>query len=498
MVTLAELLKNVRAEVLQGDLEIKLNGFHYDSRKIEEEFLFVAVKGFKADGHEFISQAIAKGAVALLVEKRVNAPKEITVIQVGNTRRALPIIAANYYQEPANKFSLIGVTGTNGKTTTTFLIEAILKELGKKVGLIGTIENRIGEQAFPVLHTTPESLELQRLFHLMVQEEVDYAVMEVSSHALDLGRVDQVEFDVGVFTNLTQDHLDYHQDMEHYMQSKAILFSRLGETNYKNRLKYCVVNGDDPYSKKIVASTQVPIITYGIKKGNDVIASNVEITAAGTRFTVSYWEGSFDLSLRLTGLFSVYNALAAAAVGLKEEINPAIIKKALEKLTGVAGRFEAVNMGQNFAVIVDYAHTPDSLENILLTAKEFVKGRVITVFGCGGDRDRTKRPIMGEKAAQHSDYCIITSDNPRSEEPLEIIADIIPGVKKFMEEDSYEVVENRKDAIEKAVNKAKKGDMVIIAGKGHETYQIIRDQVFLFDDRLVAKEALKKLGCEGN
>jgi UDP-N-acetylmuramoyl-L-alanyl-D-glutamate--2,6-diaminopimelate ligase len=498
MDTLAELLQNVRAEVVQGDLEIKIAGVHYDSRKIEQEFLFVAIKGFKTDGHEFISQAIAKGAVALLVEKKVKVPQGITIVKVKNTRQALPIIAANYYQHPANQFNLVGVTGTNGKTTTTFLVEAILKELGKKVGLIGTIENRIGEQSFPVLHTTPESLELQQLFNLMAQEQVEYGVMEVSSHALDLGRVDQVEFDVGVFTNLTQDHLDYHQDMERYLRSKAILFSRLGENNNKKRLKYCVVNGDDPYSKKIVANTKVPIITYGIKAGNDVIASNVKITAAGARFDVSYWVGNFDLNLRLTGLFSVYNALAAATVGLKEGIDPAIIKKALERLTGVAGRFESVDMGQGFAVIVDYAHTPDSLENILLTAKEFVKGRIITVFGCGGDRDQTKRPIMGEKAAQFSDYCIITSDNPRTEEPLEIIADIIPGVKKHMDADRYQVVESRKDAIEIAVNKAKNEDMVIIAGKGHETYQIIKDEVLLFDDRLVAKEALKKFGYDGD
>lgn len=497
MAALNELLKDIQIVAHHGELECQIKGIHYDSRKVESDYLFLCIKGFKSDGHDFIDQAIANGAIAVLVEEEVESPPGVTIVQVNNTRRALPIISGNYYGHPANKFNLIGVTGTNGKTTTTFLLEAILKEWGQKVGLIGTIENRIGEQAFPVVHTTPESLDLQKMFDLMVTERVDYGVMEVSSHALDLGRVDRVEYDVAVFTNLTQDHLDYHPDMEHYLQAKSILFSGLGETNHKNRQKYGVINGDDPYSDRLVANAKVPIITYGIKSSNDVVAQNVEVTAAGVSFTINYWDGQFTLLLKITGLFSVYNALAATTVALKEGVKPEEIKKALESLTGVAGRFESVNAGQDFSVVVDYAHTPDSLENILITAKEFVKGRIITVFGCGGDRDRGKRPLMGEKAALYSDICIITSDNPRTEEPEQIIKDIIPGIEKHMKIEQYEVVENRREAIEKALRKANKNDMVIIAGKGHETYQIIKDKVYLFDDRQVAKEALEKIGHDG-
>ncbi|MDW7673625.1 MAG: UDP-N-acetylmuramoyl-L-alanyl-D-glutamate--2,6-diaminopimelate ligase [Bacillota bacterium] len=496
MISLKELVNDLPVKVVQGELNIPIAGIHYDSRKIEKEFLFVCISGFKADGHDFIPQALNNGARAIIVEHDVNIPSEITVLKINNARKALPIISSKFYKNPATNFNLIGVTGTNGKTTTTFLIESILVEDGKKVGLIGTIENRIGEQAFSVTHTTPESLELQKLFNLMTEEEVDYGVMEVSSHALDLGRVDIVEYDIAVFTNLTQDHLDYHPNMEDYLRAKSILFTNLGKTNYKKRNKFGVVNGDDPYSKKIVNKAQVPIVTYGIKTSNDVWASEVQIKATGVSFNVNFGEESFKLSLRLTGLFSVYNALAATAVCLKEGIKPAVIKKALEKLTGVAGRFESVIAGQDFSVIVDYAHTPDSLENILVTAKEFAEGKIITVFGCGGDRDITKRPLMGEKAGQYSDYCIITSDNPRTEEPDQIIAHIIPGVAKFKDKTRYEIIENRKKAIEAAIKMAQANDIIIIAGKGHETYQIVGDQVYPFDDRLVAKEVLEELGYD--
>ena len=480
----------------QGEvkLDMPITGVNYDSRKVEPGNIFVCISGFKVDGHQYIADAISKGAVGIVAEKEIIVPEGIEVINVENTRKALPIIAKNFYKNPASKFNLIGVTGTNGKTTTTFLIEAILREYGQKVGLIGTIENRIGDQSFPTTHTTPESLDLQRLFSVMAAEVVTYGVMEVSSHALDLGRVDGVEYDVAVFTNLTQDHLDYHPNMDEYLQAKAILFNRLGETNIKGRAKYCVINGDDPYGKLVAAKTKAPIITYGIKPTNDIFASQVEIKATGVSFVVNYNEIAFTLELKLTGLFSVYNALAACTVGLQEKIEPEIIKRALEQLTGVAGRFESVIAGQDFAVIVDYAHTPDSLENILLTAKEFAKRNIITVFGCGGDRDRTKRPLMGEKVAQYSNYCIITADNPRTEDPKQIIADIIPGVSKHMKQDRYTVIENREAAIHQAINMATTDDIVIIAGKGHETYQIIGDTVFPFDDRIVAREALEKRG----
>lgn len=499
---LKKILGNLPVTVIHGDLKKDITGINYNSKKIEKGNMFVCIKGFKNDGHEFIHEAITSGASCIIIEREIPQKKftndDITIIKVEDTRKALPILASNFFEHPANKINLIGVTGTNGKTTTTFLIEAILKEHGEKTGLMGTIENRIGHICFSATHTTPESLELQQIFNVMEAEKVTYGIMEVSSHALHLGRVDQVEFDVAVFTNLTQDHLDYHPDMDEYYQAKSILFKNLGATSYKNRSKYGVINGDDPYGKKLATLCQGEVVSYGIKQSNDIYATDVRIKATGVIFTVNYWKEPFHLSLKLTGLFSVYNALAATAVCLLEGVEPATIKNALEKLTGVAGRFESVDEGQEFSIIVDYAHTPDGLENVLLTAKEFAQRKIITVFGCGGDRDKAKRPLMGEKAAQHSSYCIITSDNPRTEEPNSIIQDILPGVLKYMGNNQYQIVEDRALAIHTAIEMAHAGDIILIAGKGHETYQIIKDEVIQFDDRLVAREALRKRGYHGS
>ncbi|MGF7185070.1 UDP-N-acetylmuramoyl-L-alanyl-D-glutamate--2,6-diaminopimelate ligase [Desulfitispora alkaliphila] len=494
--TLRSILTGIEFDLLQGDLDQTVKGINYDSRKIESSNLFICVKGQNVDGHDFVQDAITRGATAVVVEQPVEIPSDVTVIKVKNSRKVMAAIAANYYNNPSHKLRLIGVTGTNGKTTTTNLIEAIFNEADMKVGLIGTIENRIGEHSFPVSHTTPENLELQKLLNVMVAEQAIYSVMEVSSHALDLERVYGVEFDVAVFTNLTQDHLDYHKNIEHYMNSKLKLFKELGKSNHKKREKFAVINIDDKFSDKFIHSTGVKVITYGIKKECDVKAERVKVTNKGVSYLLKYWGGSFALNLQLTGLFNVYNSLAAASVALKDGIPPEVVKKALEKVTGVAGRFETVQGNQKFTVIVDYAHTPDSLENVLQTAKGFVKGRLITVFGCGGDRDRTKRPEMGKVAAKHSDFCVITSDNPRSEEPLQIIEDIIPGVESEISKNQYKVIENRLDAIESAIKVATEGDIIIIAGKGHETYQVVKDEVYPFDDRLVAKQVLRSMGYE--
>lgn len=481
----------IEGEEWGGNLNTDFSKVHYDSRKISKGDIFVAISGFKADGHNYIRQALEAGASGVVLEKEEFKPEDIPWIKVGDSRLALSRLSAFVYDYPSSKLRLIGVTGTNGKTTTTFLIEKILMEAGEKTGLLGTIENRIAGKRLETHHTTPESPDLNGLFARMLDEGVETAVMEVSSHALSLKRVADCEFDVGVFTNLTQDHMDFHPSVEDYLMSKAMLFRQLSRGN-KPGGKYAVINIDSPYAGDIISVTSVPVVTYGIDNQANVRAENIRVTSMGTSFRVSGLGMEADLNLKLVGRFNVYNALAACTVGLMENINSEIIKNALEDTAGIPGRFETVNEGQDFGVIVDYAHTPDGLHNILRTAREITKGRVITVFGCGGDRDRSKRPLMGEAAAVHSDFCIITSDNPRSEVPHGIIEDILPGVQKITSD--YRIIENRRDAIREAIRMARRGDTVIIAGKGHEDYQLIGDDVLHFDDREEAREVLRSLG----
>jgi len=473
-----------------GNIETEFKGLQYDSRRVVEGDLFVAIRGFHTDGHDFIPQAVEKGAVAVVIEHELSFPLNIPWVKVADSRLALSRLSALINDYPSRKLRVIGVTGTNGKTTTTYLIESILHQAGRKVGLIGTIENRIAGKPVKTQLTTPDSPELQGLLTQMVAEGVEYAIMEASSHALKLKRVADCEFDVAVFTNLTQDHLDFHPTFNDYLKSKAELFwsLHLGE---KKAPKYTVINLDDPCAGYIIERTKVPVITYGIVNTADVSAKEVNIGPDGTAFKVVVAGIEMQFSIKLIGRFAVYNTLAAFAVALKEGIDLDIIKKALEEARGVPGRFEIIDEGQDFTVIVDYAHTPDGLKNILETVKEIARGKIITVFGCGGDRDKKKRPLMGEAAAVHSDYCIITSDNPRSEEPMTIIEDIIPGVKNFTK--AYSVVENRREAINEAIRMARKGDTVVIAGKGHETYQIVGNEVFHFDDREEARKALRSL-----
>ncbi|GAW92149.1 UDP-N-acetylmuramoyl-L-alanyl-D-glutamate--2,6-diaminopimelate ligase [Calderihabitans maritimus] len=496
MKELQKLVHKLSFQLLQGSLNQYVKGIHYDSRQIKEGYLFVAIEGFRVDGHRFIPDALERGAVALVVEKPVAVPEGVTCLLVKDSRRALSALSAAYFDYPSRHLNLIGVTGTNGKTTTTHLIEAILQQAGEKVGLLGTIVNRIGDRELPAVHTTPESLDLQALLAQMVEEEVAYAVMEVSSHALALDRTVDCEYDVGVFTNLSQDHLDFHQNMQEYLKAKGKLFASLG-SGVKKRKKYAVINADDPQSAYLRQITSVPVVTYGLREESDVQAKNIDVGTKGVRFQVVSPSGEFPLNLKLTGKFTVYNALAAVAVGMQEGIPEEEIKQALEGVTGVAGRFELVDCGQEFAVVVDYAHTPDGLKNLLETAREMTKGRIITVFGCGGDRDRGKRPLMGEVAARYSDFCIVTSDNPRSEEPEAIIQDIIPGVEKITRE-NYKIIVDRYQAIREAIAMARRDDMVIIAGKGHETYQIIQDKILPFDDRKVAREILRGYGYDSD
>lgn len=489
MKVLTDLLQEVTCKkhcILEG---LRITGIQYDSRKVQLGNLFVAVKGFKSDGHDYIRQALDNGAIAIMVSDEAYCSVEYPWILVDDCRLALAQISSAYYDHPSEKLKLIGVTGTNGKTTTTNLICDIIESQGEKTGLIGTIHNRIGDRILEGSRTTPESLELQALFAEMVEEGIHYAVMEVSSHALELNRVACCDFDVAVFTNLTQDHLDYHITMENYCKAKTILFRMLGDKGEEAGLnKTAVINIDDPWATHFMIASNAPVVTYSIHKDASWKAENVHVGAEGVSYTVD----GMPVQLHLTGNFNVYNSLAAMAVG--EALGfpvPAVIK-ALEAVGGIAGRFQTVPGTNGYSVIIDYAHTPDGLENVITTAQAFAKGRVITVFGCGGDRDRTKRPLMGEMAAKLSDYCVVTSDNPRTEDPEQILKDILPGVEKHMQPETYHVEVDRRTAIQYAVQMAQAGDVILLAGKGHENYQEVNGVKHHFDDYEVAQEAIQQ------
>lgn len=479
---LKDLTSIIEHEYVNGDQNAEISGIAYDSRRVKPGDLFVCIKGFKVDGHEFISQAIGQGAAAVIVEKEVEDVK-VPMIKVKNSRRALALISAAFFGNPSSKFKLIGVTGTNGKTTTTYLIKTILEQGGSKVGLIGTNQNMIGDKVLPAERTTPESLELQQLFSDMVKEKVDYVVMEVSSHSLELNRVDGCNFEIGIFTNITQDHLDFHITMENYLKAKTTLFKRC---------KKGIINVDDSSSEYILNNGTCEMITFGIDKEADIHAKDIEISEKGVKFDVDTPYGSKFIELGIPGRFSVYNALGSIGACLALGISLEQIQQGLKQAKGVPGRAQIVETGKDFTVLIDYAHTPDGLENILNTVNGFAKGRVVTLFGCGGDRDKTKRPIMGEIAGKLSDFCIITSDNPRTEDPLQILNHIEEGIKKT--DCSYVVIENRFEAIKYALENAKKDDVIVLAGKGHETYQILKDRVIHFDEKEIVESILREAG----
>lgn len=487
MMRLQELLANLHDFTEKGNANPFITSLEMDSREVEKGSLFFCIKGSTFDGHLFAKQAEANGAVAIIAEKEVQL--SIPVIKVKDTRRAMAILADAYYHHPTHQLQLIGVTGTNGKTSISHIIEEIFKEAGKKTGLIGTMYTKIGDQTIEMKNTTPESVMLQKYFHQMVAEKVSTAVMEVSSHALDIGRVHGCDFNIAVFSNLTQDHLDYHQTIEEYRRVKGLLFSSLGNRFDKDNPKYAVLNNDDPATEEYARSTSATIVTYGIGHSADFMASNICMTASGTVFDLITPSGTYKLKMNLIGLFSVYNVLAAISTCIISGISISTVIKAVEKVKGVPGRFEIVKQGQNFTVIVDYAHTPDSLENVLKTVKQFSNGRIIVIIGCGGDRDRSKRPIMAQIATKFADVPIFTSDNPRSEDPIQILKEMEAGVVG----ESYITIPEREKAIFYAISNAGENDIIIIAGKGHETYQIIGNKTHSFDDRLVAARAIKEL-----
>ncbi|WP_282033513.1 UDP-N-acetylmuramoyl-L-alanyl-D-glutamate--2,6-diaminopimelate ligase [Metabacillus indicus] len=480
--TLLSQLQNIKWNVEENP---EILSIEMDSREVKQDSLFICISGYTVDGHDYAEQAVRNGAAAVLSEKPLDLP--VPVVVVKNTKRAMALLADAFYGHPTQGMHLIGVTGTNGKTSTTHLIEKILQNAGKTTGLIGTMYIKIGDEELSVKNTTPESLTLQKTFRTMADKGVSHGVMEVSSHALHMGRVHGCDYDVAVFTNLTQDHLDYHETMDAYRAAKGLLFSQLGNTFNPDKPKTAVLNADDPASGEFMSMTAAHILTYGIDSECDVSARNIVMSPSGTAFDLVTPFGSQNIKMKLIGKFSIYNALAAASACLASGVSLEIVAGTLAEIEGVRGRFEVVDGGQDFSVIVDYAHTPDSLENVLKTVKQFAAGKTFVIVGCGGDRDRTKRAIMAQIAVKYAEEPIFTSDNPRSEEPAAILKEMEEGV----EEAYFHTIEKREDAIFYAVNEAKAGDVILIAGKGHETYQIIGSEVFDFDDREVALRAVQ-------
>ena len=472
-----------------GDPNTFITDIVHDSRQASKGAMFVCMAGEHVDGHKFIPDVVAKGAAAIMTDREDVAPPGVTVLRVPELQAALQIIVPFFFDMPSQRLRMIGITGTNGKTTTSYLLRAILRKAGHKVGLMGTLQVLIEEKRLPAHNTTPNIVELQRTLAQMVDEGIEYVVMEVSSHALEQGRVTGCEFDTAVFTNFTQDHLDYHKTMANYRDAKRKLFAGLGSGVKPD--KTAVVNLDDEAGSYMLEAADCAHLTYSIaEESADLRAVDIRVHATGSEFTLQGAFGRIPLRMKITGLFNVYNVLSAAGAALAEKMPPEAIRDAMMEFRGVPGRFELVDAGQLFTVVVDYAHTPDGLENILHTARDITENRLITVFGCGGDRDRTKRPIMGRIAGELSDVVIVTSDNPRTEDPEAIIAEIETGIAETIGKKTHEKVTDRREAIYLAISLAQAGDTVVIAGKGHEDYQIIGTETIHFDDREVAKEAL--------
>lgn len=504
MSNLKDLIQGIDIEEMIGNSDIEVRDLSYDSRKVLPGTLFFAIKGYKTDGHRYIRDAIKNGAVAVVAEGREDLPDKggISYIVVKDSRKVMALLSARFYEYPSKGLGLLGVTGTNGKTTTTYITKGILEASGKNVGLLGTLYYLIGNEKIPAPNTTPESLDLQRYLKRMIDGGVDYAVMEVSSHALALDRIAGCDFDVSIFTNLTQDHLDFHPTLEDYFQAKLRLFMDMkkGVKGQKWHNKRAIINIDDPKGSEIAKKSPVDVWTYGINNGADIRAEEIKVRDNGISLTAVTPKGRFPVFSNLIGRYNVYNILAAIGAGLSQNVPIEAIKEGIKNTKRVPGRFEKVDEGQGFTVVVDYAHTEDALIRLLETTSEFTAGRVITVFGCGGDRDRGKRPLMGKAAAQFSDIVIITSDNPRSEEPMGIIREIERGIKELISNSrlqNYFIIPDRREAIFKAIEIAKSKDTVIIAGKGHEDYQIIGDKKIHFDDREVAKEAIRIVTGKG-
>jgi UDP-N-acetylmuramoyl-L-alanyl-D-glutamate--2,6-diaminopimelate ligase len=504
---LLELLEKVDVLEVHGTRAREIEGICFDSRRCEADFLFVAVAGMKFDGHLFVPEAVRRGAKAIVYEKEIARHASYTSIRVRDSRRALGVLGKNFFENPSGALGLIGVTGTNGKTTVTYLLESILREAGHEPGVIGTVNYRWGTKVLTASHTTPESFELQRLLAEIRSAGITHVVMEVSSHALELRRVEDCEFDLGIFMNLTQDHLDFHGTMEDYYASKKRFFTDLLAGEKNGRRQGRIINIDDPWGRRLAEELGAKgLVTFGIDSIAFVQAKEAELSLGEIRAEIETPAGAFPLRAPLSGRFNLYNILAATAAAFHLGIPLSAIQRGIECAKPVPGRLEKISETGEPAVFVDYAHSEDALKRVLQNLARFRKGRIITVFGCGGDRDRGKRPLMGRAAAEESDLVIVTSDNPRTEEPLAIIGAIEGGIdanvmKKISPEElraagagkTYTVVADRREAIGLAIGMASPDDIVIIAGKGHEDYQIIGTVTIPFDDRTVGREALDRL-----
>lgn len=486
---LKNILNGIENFKSKGDLNIDITKIVDDSRKVEEGCLFVAVKGYDFDGHEYANDAIKAGAKAVIVDihanlKQISIPANVTAIVVEDSRKALAIAACNFYDNPSRKFKLIGITGTKGKTTTTFMIKSILEKAGKKVGLIGTVANYIGDECLGYsARTTPGSLELQEIFARMAAAKMDVVVMEVSSQSLKLNRVAGTYFDMAVFTNFFKDHISKkeHPDVDDYFNSKMKLFGMCNQG---------FINVDDFKATRVMGTAKnCEFKTFGIDNSADVLAKDITITNVSVDYKVKIENRNERIKVNIPGRFSVYNSMAAISVALKFGVSIENIKEALETIT-VPGRSELVPNNKELAIMIDYAHTPESLEGILQAVKTYTKGRVISVFGCGGDRDKSKRPLMGEISGRVADFTIITSDNPRTENPEEIIKEIEEGILKT--KGKYKVIVDRKEAIKEAIKMINKRDIVVLSGKGHEVTQEINGEKFPFDERVIVKEIVNE------
>lgn len=483
---LKKILDNINFEVIRGDLEKDIVEIGYDSREIKENNLFIAIKGFETDGHQYISQAVRNGASAVIIENEITEYLPgIVYIKVKNSRRVMAEVAKNFFDNPLSDINLVGITGTNGKTTTAYLLYNILKEYAGRAALFGTIQNIIGGEEVDSSRTTPESLDLYRYFSRMKDKGIKYGVMEVSSHALDLYRVYGMDFAAAIFTNISPEHLNYHKSLENYREVKSRLFSNL------NSQQYAIINSDDPNAEYIQKKSNGQNFCYSLNsKSADLYTSEYQLNQKGMKYK-SEGRVSSVFELNLGGIFNIYNSLAsiltADLLGIEKEIS----QKALTEINSVPGRFEIINAGQDFQVVVDYAHTPDGMKNILETAAAMEKNRLIILFGCGGDRDRSKRSEMARLAENYADYTIVSNDNPRSEDPEIIFSEIKNGFSEGFSD--YEIIPDRKKAIRKAIMMAEKDDLVMLLGRGHEKYQVIKDKKIELDDRQVAYRAAEKM-----
>jgi len=482
---LNQLLKDVQPIVIKGEKRLDIENISYNSKQIKSSGLFFAIRGKERDGYEFIDEAIERGALVVVAEKDFIAYKNVTKVIVRDIRKACALIAANFCSHPSRRVKTTGITGTNGKTTTLYLIAAIMQYSGRNCGMIGTINYRIGDRLIPAVNTTPSPISLQMFLREMEVSGITSCAMEVSSHALDQKRVDAIEFDKAIFTNLTSEHLDYHRDMKEYFSAKSKLFGMLKED------ATAIINCDDNYGRLLIKTCKAKILTYGIKHMADIQAYDIKMSTEGTSFSVKTPKQVLDIETPLIGEYNIYNILASIAFAYSAGLEPVNMQDAIRGFKGAPGRLQRVgSINGEFSVFIDYAHTDDALFNVLNALREIVKGRIILVFGCGGNRDVKKRPRMAKVAARLADYVVITSDNPRSEDPENIIEDIIAGLPKGFKD--YKALIDRKKAIEHAIALAKVNDIVLVAGKGHESYQVFKNTTITFDDKKIAEEVLNQ------